>query len=300
MINEIEFRSEGAIIRGLLFMPETVSVRLPVVIMAHGTSATVKMVADKYAEVFGRNGFAALLYDHRNFGRSEGEPRQEINPWIQCRGYRDAISFAETLLEVDSKRIALWGDSYTGGQVVMVAAMDDRVKAIVAQCPVIGETLPMEKPNQANFDTLKDIFNNGDITGDPETTTGPLPVVSCDQAGTPSLLKPIQAFRWFIDYGGRPGTGWENRVTRVIPKTPVPYHPFLCALFVRVPVLFMVAPEDEMVHADYNVAKEAYEHFSGPKEWYEIAGGHFGLLYFPDALFDEASQIQASFLKKWL
>lgn len=55
-----------------------------------------------------------------------------------------------------------------------------------------------------------------------------------------------------------------------------------------------------MVHADYNVAKETYEHFSGPKEWYEITGGHFGLLYFPDALFDEASQIQASFLRKWL
>jgi uncharacterized protein len=300
MIEEIEFRSEGAGIRGLLFMPERLSVKPPIIIMAHGTSATVKMVADKYAEVFARNGFAALLYDHRNFGMSEGEPRQEINPWIQCRGYRDAISFTETLSKVDSKRIALWGDSYTGGQVVVVAAMDDRVKAIVAQCPVIGETLPVEKPSQANFDRLKDIFNNDDITGDPETTTGPLPVVSCDQAGTPSLLKPIQAFRWFIDYGGRHGTGWENRVTRVIPKTPVPYHPFLCAPFVKVPVLFMVAPEDEMVHADYKVAKAAFEQFSGPKEWYDIAGGHFGLLYFPGKLFDEASRVQSQFLKRWL
>jgi pimeloyl-ACP methyl ester carboxylesterase len=300
MINEIEFISEGAILRGLLFMPGTMSVRPPVVIMAHGTSATLRMVADKYAEIFSRNGIAALLYDHRNFGKSQGEPRQEINPWIQCRGYRDAIAFAETLSKVDSKRIALWGDSYTGGQVVVVAAMDDRVKAIVAQCPVIGETLPTVEPNQPNFDTLKEIFDNDDVTGDAETTTGPLPVVSCDQAGTPSLLKPIQAFRWFIDYGGRPGTGWENRVTRVIPNTPVPYHPFLCAPFVKVPVLFMVAPEDEMVHADYNVAKEAYKHFAGPKEWYDIAGGHFGLLYYPGALLDEASQIQASFLKKWL
>ena len=178
--------------------------------------------------------------------------------------------------------------------------MDHRVKAIVAQCPIIGETLPVETPNQANFDTLKHIFSSGDITGDPETTTGPLPVVSCDQAGTPSLLKPIQAFRWFIDYGGRPGTGWDNRVTRVIPKTPVSYHPALCAPFVKVPALFMVAPEDEMVHADYKMAKVAFEHLSGPKEWCDIAGGHFGLLYYPGALFDEASQIQASFLKKWL
>ena len=300
MIEEIEFSSEGATLRGLLFMPEDIASKPPIVIMAHGTSATLQMVADKYAEVFCRNGLAVLLYDHRNFGRSEGEPRQEINPWIQCRGYRDAITFAETLSEVDSKRIALWGDSYTGGQVVVVAAMDHRVKALVAQCPVLGETLPEVKPDQAIIDTFKDVFHNGDVTGSPETTTGPLPVVSCDQAGTPSLLKPIQAFRWFIDYGGRPDTGWMNTVTRVIPKTPVPYHPFLCAPYVNAPTLFMVAPEDEMVHANYKVAQEAFKNFSGPKEWYDIAGGHFGLLYYPGKLFDEGSQIQTRFLQKWL
>ena len=76
--------------------------------------------------------------------------------------------------------------------------------------------------------------------------------------------------------------------------------PFLCAPFVKVPVLFMVAPEDEMLHADYQVAKTAFEHFSGPKEWYDIAGGHFGLLYYPGELFDEASRVQSQFLKRWL
>lgn len=298
MIEKIEFRSEGAALRGLLYKPEGLAEKTPVVIIAHGTSATLRMVADRYAEVFSRNGLAALLYDHRNFGGSEGEPRQEINPWIQCRGYRDA--FAETLSGVDSNRIARWGDSYSGGHVVAVAALDRRVKAIAAQCPVLGETLPEVEPEQANFDRFQAVFHNGDVTGTPETTTGSLPVVSCDQAGTPSLLKPIQAFRWFIDYGGRHGTGWENSVTRVIPQTPVPYHPFLCAPFVKVPALFMVAPEDEMVHADYNVAREAFDLFSGPREWHDIAGGHFGLLYYPGALFDEASRIQARFLKQWL
>jgi dienelactone hydrolase len=81
MIKNVEFPSEGATLRGLLFLPESQSKTLPVVIMAHGTSATVTMVADKYAEAFSRAGLAVLLYDHRNFGRSDGEPRQEINPW---------------------------------------------------------------------------------------------------------------------------------------------------------------------------------------------------------------------------
>jgi pimeloyl-ACP methyl ester carboxylesterase len=300
MIKEVEFPSEGATLRGLLFLPESQTKRPPLVIMAHGTSATVTMVVDKYAEAFSRAGLAVLLYDHRNFGKSEGEPRQEINPWIQCRGYLDAVKFAEKLDGVDPERIALWGDSYTGGQVIVVGAIVPRVKVIVAQVPVFGAESPEVNPNKANFDLIKETLLRGDVRRSPKTTMGPMPVVSSDQAGTPSLLKPIQAFRWFIDYGGRAGTRWDNHVTRVLPATPTPFHPTLCAPFVRAPTLLMVAPEDEMVHANYSVARQAYELIPGPKQWYDIAGGHFGLLYYPSELFDEASRVQTEFLKKWL
>ena len=61
--------------------------------MAHGLSATISgMTADRYAEVFRDAGFAVLLFDHRNFGISDGEPRQQINKWVQARGYRDAMT----------------------------------------------------------------------------------------------------------------------------------------------------------------------------------------------------------------
>jgi pimeloyl-ACP methyl ester carboxylesterase len=300
MIKEVEFPSEGSMLRGLLFLPESQTKRPPLVIMAHGTSATVTMVADKYAEAFSRADLAVLLYDHRNFGRSEGDPRQEINPWIQCRGYRDAVKFTERLDGIDPERIVLWGDSYTGGQVIVVGAIEPQVKAIVAQVPVFGAEPPAVDPNTANFNLIKETLSRGDVRGSPETTMGPMPVVSSDQVGTPSLLKPIQAFRWFIDYGGRAGTRWDNRVTRVLPETPVPFHPTLCAPFVKAPTLLMVAPEDEMVHANYSVARQAYELIPGPKQWYDIAGGHFGLLYFPSDLFDEATRVQTEFLKKWL
>ena len=86
----------------------------------------------------------------------------------------------------------------------------------------------------------------------------------------------------------------------MLPATPVSYHPSLCAPFVKVPTLLMVAPEDEMVHANYSVARQAYELIPGPTQWYDIAGGHFGLLYYPGELFNEASRVQSEFLKKWL
>jgi hypothetical protein len=292
----VAFDSQGATLRGYLVALSGSGERRPAVVMAHGTSATLRMVALDYARVFARAGLAALIYDHRNFGCSGGEPRQEINPWIQCRGYMDAVSFAATHPGVDPDRIALWGDSYSGGEVVVVSACDARPRVIVAQCPTFGAGLPQSAPSVEILAAIRATLLTGDVSGTPGTTTGPLPVVSHDQAGTPSLLAPIQAFRWFIDQGGRPGSGWANRVTRVIPPTPAPYSPYLCAPFVQAEALLMVAPEDEMVHANYAVARQAFELMPGAARWYDIADGHFGLLYYPGERFDEAAAVQARFL----
>lgn len=296
----IAFRSEGATLRGWLLTPAGAGSPLPAVIMTHGTSATVPMVAIEYARVFARSGLAVLIYDHRNFGGSDGEPRFEINPWIQCRGYLDALGFMCAHEAVDRDRIALWGDSYSGGQVVVVAACDDTPRVVVAQAPVFGAAVPPLAPSDQTLAAIRDTLLTGDVAGTPETTTGPLPVVSHDQAGTPSLLEPIQAFRWFMDYGGRPGSGWTNRVSRVIPPTPAPYSPYLCAPFLGADVLLMVAPEDEMIHANYDVARAAFDLMPGGKRWYDIADGHFGLLYHPGPRFDEAASVQAAFLMEHL
>jgi uncharacterized protein len=48
------------------------------------------------------------------------------------------------------------------------------------------------------------------------------------------------------------------------------------------------------------VARDAYDKLEGPKEWIEIDGGHFGLLYFPSEEFEGASYAQARFLSDHL
>jgi alpha-beta hydrolase superfamily lysophospholipase len=100
MFELVEFPSEGAVLRGRLYRASASSAE-PIVIMANGTSATIRMSADHYAERFHEAGFSVLLYDHRNLGASGGEPRFEVNPWVQPRGYRDALTFAETLPGID-------------------------------------------------------------------------------------------------------------------------------------------------------------------------------------------------------
>ncbi|HEY6237611.1 MAG TPA: alpha/beta fold hydrolase [Thermoplasmata archaeon] len=286
--------------RGRLYLPTTSERPPPVVVMAHGTSGTVPMVLDRYAEVFQAAGLAALAYDHRNFGGSDGEPRHEINPWVQTRGMRDAVTFAQQLKDVDPDRVGLWGDSGAGGEAIVATAFDDRVRVLVVQCPVCGSRPPAPDPDGERARRIGETLRRGDVTGTPEATIGPMPVVSSDQVRHPSLLKPISAFRWFIEFGGRHGSGWANDVTRVLPPTPGPFDPVTCAPLVRVPTLMMVAPEDEMVHANPDVARAAFERLAGPKQWHDIAGGHFGLLWHPSGLFDQASRVQAEFFANHL
>ncbi len=81
MFEAAEFVSKGATLRGRFYKPQR-DAPFPVVVMAHGTTATITMAIDGYADVFCWAVFGVLLYDHRNLGASEGEPRQEINPWI--------------------------------------------------------------------------------------------------------------------------------------------------------------------------------------------------------------------------
>lgn len=127
-----------------------------------------------------------------------------------------------------------------------------------------------------------------------------MPVVSFDYKRHPSAFEPLTAYRWFIEYGGRIGTNWVNDVTRVRPNTPEPWNGVICAPHVKAPLLMMVSPQDEMRGANPQVARIAYESAPEPKEWMEIEGGHFGLLYYPSELFDQASRAQCRFLKTYL
>ena len=140
MRRDIEFRTEdGVVLRGWHYVQERAG-RTPTVVMAHGYSAVKEMYLDRFAEAFAEGGIGAVVFDNRNFGASDGHPRQEIDPWQQIRDYRDAITWASDLPEVDAERIGIWGSSYSGAHVLVVGAIDRRVKCVVAQVPLISGT----------------------------------------------------------------------------------------------------------------------------------------------------------------
>jgi pimeloyl-ACP methyl ester carboxylesterase len=295
---EVEFLSLGATLRGWLYQPDVPLA--PAIVMAHGFSATRCMTIDKYAEAFCDAGLAVLLFDHRGFGASDGDPRLQVNPWVQTRGYVDAVEFAMSLDGIDGTHIAVWGDSLSGSVACVAAAVHERIGAVVAQVPAFGDQTPPADPDGKLFQALRATALSPEILSFGRPIEGPLPVVSADQVRQPSALKPLTAFRWFTEYGGQLGSGWINDVTLAFGNQPVAWQPGLCASYLDVPVLMLVSPQDEMIRANPLVARSVFDSLCSQKEWYSIAGGHFGLLYHPSELFIEARAVQVGFLRRWI
>ena len=133
---DVEFNAEGTTLRGWLYRPEGDG-PVPGVVMAHGFSATKEMYLDAFAEVFASAGLNALVFDNRNFGASDGEPRQEIDPWQQVRDYRHAVTWLRGQPNINRDEIGVWGSSYSGGHVLVLGAIDRRIKCVVSQVPLV-------------------------------------------------------------------------------------------------------------------------------------------------------------------
>src|SRR5262245_57774426 len=140
-----QFRSDGTTVRAHLYLPASGRGPHPVVVMAGGWCYVKELVQPEYARVFADAGVAALVFDYRRLGASEGEPRQHLDPWAQIEDYRNAISFVETREELDPNRIAVWGISYSGGHVLVVGATDPRVRCVVSNIPVVDGLLTMKQ-----------------------------------------------------------------------------------------------------------------------------------------------------------
>lgn len=108
----------------------------PIVVMAHGLSGTRRDRLGPFAERFAGVGFAALVFDHRGFGDSGGEP-DLFHPARQLEDWRGAIGHARSLPGVDPDRVATFGSSMGGGNALAAAAGDPRVAAAISQVPFL-------------------------------------------------------------------------------------------------------------------------------------------------------------------
>jgi len=274
MRQDIEFAAEdGVTLRGWLYVPDDATGSVPGIVMCHGFSAVKEMYLDRFGQLFADSGMAALVYDNRNLGASDGEPRQEIDPWQQVRDYRDAISFARGLPEIDGDRIGVWGSSYSGAHVLVVGAIDRRVKCVACQVPLISGHVNARRLVRADLIAptreMFDADREARYRGEPPAM---IPVVAPE--GEPCALPTPDSYEWFTTSGAERAPSWVNECTLRSIEMFWEYEPGAYLAHVSpTPLLMVVAAGDHLTVSD--LAIDAFERAREPKKLEILPGGHF-------------------------
>ncbi len=135
--------------------PERFSGPRPGIVMGHGFGV-VKEALPPHAAYLADAGYVVLAIDYRTFGSSEGEPRRQLFPLRQVEDFRSAISWLERRTDlVDPDRIGIWGVSFGGGVALYTAAVEQRVKAVVAQSPALGRRWTRSLHNPFEWEHLQ-------------------------------------------------------------------------------------------------------------------------------------------------
>jgi fermentation-respiration switch protein FrsA (DUF1100 family) len=270
---DIEFDAEGVTLRGWFYTAEG-SAPGATVVLAHGFSAVKEMYLDSFAEAFAAAGLNALVFDNRCFGASDGEPRQEIDPWAQVRDYRHAITYASTLPEVNPQRIGIWGSSYSGGHVMVVAAIDRRVQAVVSQVPLISGHDNLRALVRADFIAgFREMFDADRLARFRGEAPAMVPVVDPDPLAASALPTP-DSWEWFSETGKTRAPAWRNEVTLRSVEMFTEYEPGVYLPWISpTPLLLVVAAGDHLVPSELAIA--AFETARQPKELVILPDGHF-------------------------
>jgi len=134
MEEQVNFVSDGLKLSGILHLPEgrAAEERRAAFAVLHGFgsnkdggggTAMAKMLAGL--------GYAALRFDFRGCGESEGE-RGRVICMEQVKDTRNALSFLATRAEIDLRRIGVVGQSFGAAVAVYAAGVDRRVAACIS------------------------------------------------------------------------------------------------------------------------------------------------------------------------
>lgn len=273
-VTHVTFGQDGERIRGRLYTPQGLSAPGPGVVLAHGWGMVAGGDLEDYAAHIAARGITCLTFDFRRLGASEGEPRQEINPFDQIEDIRTAITFLASRELVDAARIGIWGSSYSGGHVLVVAATDSRVQAVVSQVPTIsGYEAGLRKTPPAQLQALRDRFHADRLAR--------------LQGESPAMIQTVGEDHEAVAYTGAESrdymlaesertTTWKNETTIKSLEMARMYEP--ASWIDRIgptPMLMIVASDDLQTPTDMQL--DAFERAREPKQLFLVRGGHYSV-----------------------
>ena len=115
-----------------LYLPKNTGGKLAAIAIGGPFGAVKEQSSGLYAQTMAERGFVTLAFDPSYTGESGGEPRNVASPDINTKDFSAAVDFLGLQPNVDRERIGIIGICGWGGMALNAAAVDKRVKAVVA------------------------------------------------------------------------------------------------------------------------------------------------------------------------
>lgn len=115
-----------------LYLPKNSSDKLAALAVSGPFGAIKEQSSGLYAQTMAERGFITLAFDPSYTGESGGEPRNVASGDINTEDFSAAVDYLGLLPEVDRTRIGIIGICGWGGMALNAAAVDKRIKAVVA------------------------------------------------------------------------------------------------------------------------------------------------------------------------
>ena len=138
--NDITFKSQGLNLAANLYTPEGFDEvgSYPAIVFSPAFNQVKEQTGAVYGPRLAKLGYVTIVFDHIGFGESEGELRNNENPFVKMESIRDAISYMGTLPFVDRNKLFGLGVCASGGYMALVATTDKRLKAIATVSGMMG------------------------------------------------------------------------------------------------------------------------------------------------------------------
>lgn len=286
-----DFFVKGIRCDGDLYLPEGVK-KPPVIIMAHGLSAVKAFRLPAFAERFVEKGMAAFLFDYRTFGQSDGEPRHMVNPFHHIQDWLAAIAHVRNLPDIDPTRIALWGTSFSGGHVIIAAAKDSGIKAVVSQVPFVSgfSSIRLKSISDIILATYYGIVDcaRSAFFLPPHYSTA---IARPGSFAAMNSEESYDGFRSIIPEG----SDWENKMTSRAFILLAFYSPMSYAKKVKAPVLLIGGKNDSLV--PFSAVQKTAQRLPDC-EFIVLESNHFEP--YTGARFEQSIKIQIEFLERKL
>lgn len=218
----------------------------PVIVMGHGLGGLRQMRLPAFAERFVEAGYACLVFDYRHFGSSGGQPRQLLDIERQLQDWQSALRYVRDHAELNNAKIVLWGSSFGGGHVLVAAADDGNVAAVVSQCPFtdgLSSAMAANPISSAKVTALATLDKLAARLG-----RAPIMVALAGQPGTAALMTAADCEPGYLRLVP-PDLAFQNQVAARFGLDIVRYFPGRRARDIACPVLFCVCETDTVAPA---------------------------------------------------